>query len=387
MILCGNPRAQYLSHKVEIDTAISKVLDKGWYILGDQVRAFEREFASYVGASFGIGVGSGTEALHIALRACGVGPDDEVITVAHTAVATVAAIEMSGATPVLVDIEPSTCTMDPERIEAALSPRTKAIIPVHLYGQPADLAPILGFAHKRGIRVIEDCAQAHGAMYSGKRVGCWGDMGCFSFYPTKNLGALGDGGMVVTSDPALAERVRLLREYGWAKRYVSYVPGLNSRLDELQAAVLRVKLPYLDGDNAQRRRLAAIYDDALADTGLGVPTRRAGATHVYHLYVVRAPFRDELQTFLKARGIGALVHYPVPVHLQPAYKGRLPGSDSLPNTESAAREVLSLPMYPELRPDQIHSAVQMIVAFQSSLKQTVHNNDSASGTKITGLLP
>jgi len=348
MILCSNPRSQYQAHKAEIDAAILRVLDKGWYILGEETRAFESEFAGYIGVAHGIGVGSGTEALHIALAACGIGPGDEVITVSHTAVATVAAIELAGATPVLADIEPDYFTLDPDKLESAISPRTKAIIPVHLYGQPADLTPILEIARRYSVRVIEDCAQAHGAMYGERRVGAWGDIACFSFYPTKNLGALGDGGMIVTDDSALAERARLLREYGWAERYVSHIPGWNSRLDEVQAAVLRVKLRYLDADNAARARRAQDYDQALRGTRLTTPKRRSDATHAYHLYVVRCSEREELQTWLKAGGVGALIHYPIPIHLQPAYRGRLRGGDNLPETERAARQVLSLPMYPEL---------------------------------------
>jgi dTDP-4-amino-4,6-dideoxygalactose transaminase len=364
MILCSNPRAHYLAHKAEIDAALRRVLEGGWYILGEEVRQFEAEFAAYLGVGHGVGVGSGTEALHLALAACGIGPGDEVITVAHTAVATVAAIELAGATPVLVDIEPDYFTLDPLQLERALSPRTKAIIPVHLYGQPADLEPIRSFARQRGLRVIEDCAQAHGAMYHSRRVGAWGDVACFSFYPTKNLGALGDGGMVVTNDPEVAQRARLLREYGWAERYVSHVPGWNSRLDEVQAAVLRVKLRCLDADNAARERLAAWYDDALSVAGLTLPVRRPEATHVFHLYVVRAPRRAELQAHLKARGVGALVHYPVPVHLQPAYRGRLRGGERLPETERAAREVLSLPMYPELTEAEVQRVIQAIQDFE-----------------------
>ena len=348
MILCSNPKAQYHAHKAEIDAAILRVLDKGWYILGEETKMFESEFAAYIGVAHGIGVGSGTEALHIALKACGVGLGDEVITVSHTAVATVAAIELAGATPVLVDIEPDYFTLDPSKLESAISPRTKAIIPVHLYGQPADLTPILEIARRHGVRVIEDCAQAHGAMYGGRRVGAWGDIACFSFYPTKNLGALGDGGIIVTNDAALAERARLLREYGWAERYVSHIPGWNSRLDEVQAAVLRVKLRYLDADNAARVRRVQDYDQALQGTQLTTPKRRSDATHVYHLYVIRCSERDELQTWLKARGVSALIHYPVPIHLQPAYRGRLRSGDNLPETERAARQVLSLPIYPEL---------------------------------------
>lgn len=363
MILCSNPLAQYQAHKAEIDAAMLRVLDKGKYILGEEVKAFESEFATYIGVAHGIGVGSGTEALHVALRACNVGAGDEVITVAHTAVATVAAIELAGATPVLVDIEPAFYTLDPGKLEAAITSRTKAIIPVHLYGQPADLAPILEIAREHGLRVIEDCAQAHGAMYRGRRVGAWGDIACFSFYPTKNLGALGDGGMVVTNDSALAERARLLREYGWAERYVSHIPGLNSRLDEVQAAVLRVKLRYLDADNVTRARRAQDYDQALQSTQLIAPKRRSDATHVYHLYVIRCSERDELQTWLKARGVGALIHYPVPIHLQPAYRGRLRGGDNLPETERAARQVLSLPMYPELSEMELQMVAGTVLSF------------------------
>ena len=241
MILVANPGAQYQRHKAEIDQAIHKVLERGWYILGEEVQNFESEFADYIGVDFAISVGSGTDALHIALRAFDIGPGDEVITVSNTAVATVAAIELCGASPVLVDIDPITYTLDPERLPEQISSRTKAIIPVHLYGRPVDMAPIMEIARKFNIRVIEDCAQAHGATYHGDKVGSLGHMGCFSFYPTKNLGALGDGGMVVTDNPELAEKMSLLRQYGWADRYISQIPGWNSRLDEIQASILRVK--------------------------------------------------------------------------------------------------------------------------------------------------
>jgi len=365
VILCSNPRAQYLAHQTEIDEAMRRVLDQGWYILGDEVKAFEREFAAYLGATYALGVGSGTEALHLALAACGVGPGDEVITVAHTAVATVSAIELLGATPVLVDIDPTTFTLDPAKLESVISPKTKAIVPVHLYGHPADLTPILDIARRHNLRVVEDCAQAHGARYQGRRVGAWGDIACFSFYPTKNLGAIGDGGAVVTNDPALADRARLFREYGWAERCVSHIPGWNSRLDELQAAILRVKLRYLDTDNATRARLAALYTDGLTGLNVTVPLARADSTHVYHLYVIRSPHRDELQGFLKKGGLGALVHYPVPVHLQPAYRNRLRGRDALPETERAAREVLSLPMYPELNVADVQRVVEAVKLFET----------------------
>lgn len=344
-----------------MDSAVERVLASGWYILGEEVRAFEAEFASYHGVGHGIGVGSGTEALHIALRACCIGSGDEVITVAHTAVATVAAIELAGATPVVVDIEPEYYTMDPAALERAITARTKAIVPVHLYGQPADMAPIIELARRRRIRVIEDCAQAHGAVYAGKRVGSIGDVGCFSFYPTKNLGAVGDGGMLVTNDAEIAHRARLLREYGWAERYTSAIPGWNSRLDELQAALLRVKLRDLDEANAARRRLADRYDGALSDLPVTLPHRRSVESHVFHLYVLRTRSRDAFLAHLKSNGVGALVHYPVPIHRQPAYAQRL--STSLPQTERTAREILSLPMYPELRDDEQDVVIAAVRGF------------------------
>ena len=364
MILCANPKAQYSAHKTEIDNAIQQVLERGWYILGDEVRNFEAEFASYIGVNHSIGLGSGTEALHVALAACQIGPGDEVITVSHTAVATVAAIELAGATPVFVDIEPDFFTIDPRQFQAAITPRTRAVIPVHLYGQPANLDLIMEIARKHNLRVIEDCAQAHGATYRGKRVGSYGDISCFSFYPTKNLGALGDGGLVCTDDAELAERARLLREYGWAERYVSHVAGWNSRLDEIQAAILRVKLRYLDQDNQKRAHLADQYGEALCDSELILPKVRENATHVFHLYVVRSSRRDQLQAFLKDRGISTLVHYPAPVHLQPAYHERIARGNGLSQTEQAARDILSLPMYPELSDAEVQQVIESIRDFE-----------------------
>ena len=362
MIPAADPRAQYLSYEQEIRDAVARVLDSGRYVLGREVAALEEEFAAYTGTTFGIGVGSGTEALHIALSACGVGSGDEVITVSHTAVATVAAIELCGAKPVFVDIERDYYTMDPERLSGAITPRTKAVIPVHLYGQPADISAIVAIAREAGIPVIEDCAQAHGAIYDGRRVGSWGDMACFSFYPTKNLGAMGDGGMIITSDPEREQRARLLREYGWASRYISDIRGWNSRLDEIQAAILRVKLKYLDAANALRMHVASRYDEGLSKAGLVPPRVRPNVEHVYHLYVIRAPERDRLRAFLTSREIGTLVHYPVPVHLQPAYRGPR-AIDALGETEHAAGEVLSLPMYPELSASAVDSVVASIEAF------------------------
>jgi dTDP-4-amino-4,6-dideoxygalactose transaminase len=364
MILCANPKAQYSAYKTEIDEAIQRVLDRGRYILGEEVRSFEDEFASFVGVNHAVGLASGTEALHVALAACGLGPGDEVITVSHTAVATVAAIELTGATPVLVDIEPDFFTLDFRALRSAITSRTRAVIPVHLYGQPADLEPIMEIAREHNLRVIEDCAQAHGATYQGKRVGSYGDMACFSFYPTKNLGAVGDGGMVCTNDTELAERARRLREYGWAERYVSHTAGWNSRLDEIQAAILRVKLRYLDQDNRKRARIADQYGEGLSDCELVLPSVREDTTHAFHLYVVRSSQRDQLRAFLNDRGIGTLVHYPVPVHLQPAYSGRTSCGNGLPQTELAAHDVLSLPIYPELSDADVQQVIESTRDFE-----------------------
>lgn len=364
MILCSNPKAQYLSHKKEIDDAISRVLKSGRYILGEEVKEFEKEIASFIGVSFGIGTGSGTEALHIALTACGIGGGDEVITVSHSAVATAAAIELTGAFPRFVDIEPLFYTINPKKIESAITPQTRAIIPVHIYGQPADMEPVLEVAKEHNLWVIEDCAQAHGALYKGKRVGSLGNIGCFSFYPTKNLGAIGDGGMVVTDDKELAEKAILLREYGWAQRYVSHVAGWNTRLDEVQAAILRVKLKYLDEDNLRRKQLADIYHSKLRETSLRLPHIRDEATHVLHLYVIQSQKRDGLLSYLRERNIGASIHYPVPIHLQPAYL-HIAGGDTLPETENAAKHILSLPIYPELSASDISLITQAIKEFET----------------------
>ena len=344
--------AQHAAIAGELEAAAQRVLRSGWYILGPEVEAFEAEFAAWLGLPDGhhaVGVNSGTDALHLALRACEIGPGDEVITVSHTAVATAAAITLAGARPVFVDIDPITFTLDPARLANAVTPRTRAIIPVHLYGQPADLQPILAIAESAHLKVIEDCAQAHGATYHGRPVGTWGDLACFSFYPTKNLGAAGDGGMVVSGYASLVQRIRLLREYGWAPgaRYVSQVDGLNSRLDELQAALLRVKLRHLDDWNMRRQALAARYGELLAGADLRVPVVRPGGTHVYHLYVVRHPRRDVLRRSLQTQGIVTLIHYPLPIHQQPAYRHLAPPG-GLPVTESIAQEIVSLPLYPEM---------------------------------------
>ncbi|MCC6297882.1 MAG: DegT/DnrJ/EryC1/StrS family aminotransferase [Anaerolineales bacterium] len=341
-------KAQYLEIQAEVNAAIARVHERGSFILGAEVTAFEREFAAYCNVPFAVGVASGTDALWLALAACGVASGDEVIVCSHTAVGTIVAIEMTGATPMFVDIDLERYTLDPQRVQEAISPRTRAILPVHLYGCPADLNPILELARENNLRVVEDCAQAHGARYAGQTVGGWGDISAFSFYPTKNLGAHGDGGAVLTRDSLLAERVRALREYGWRERYVSEVKGFNSRLDELQAAILRVKLKRLDFWNARRRALAALYSQTLSGAELHLPFCPPDSEHVFHQYVVRHPNRDEICAFLGERNIQTLIHYPVPVHLQPAYRGTAPRLNDLSQTELAAKQVLSLPIYPEM---------------------------------------
>ncbi len=353
-------QADYALWRDEIDAAVARVLRSGWYILGQEVSQFETEFAAFCGVEHAVGVASGTDALLLALRAGGIGPGDEVITVAHTAVATVAAIELSGARPVLVDVTPDTYTLDPALIEPALTERTRAIVPVHLYGHSADLAPILDVARRHNLRVIEDCAQAHGATYQGRPVGSWGDAAAFSFYPTKNLGAIGDGGAIITRQADLAERLRRLRQYGWRERYISDTPGYNSRLDELQAAILRVKLRHLADSNMARHRLADQYALALHSLPLAPPLQKPNCRHVYHLYVVQTDRRDALREFLQGRGIGSAIHYPMPIHLQPAYQHLGYGPGSLPITEQLAGRILSLPLYPQLSPTAVAAVAQAI---------------------------
>jgi dTDP-4-amino-4,6-dideoxygalactose transaminase len=356
------PRASYLAQREEIDCAIRSVLDSEQHILGPEVSMFESEFASYLGAANAVGVASGTDAIELALRACEIGPGAQVVTVSHTAVATVAAIERAGAAPVLIDIDPVTFTISLESLERTLQAagpgRIQAIIPVHLYGCPAAMPDVLALAARYGVRVIEDCAQAHGAALGERKVGTFGDLAAFSFYPTKNLGAIGDGGAIVTADPHLASRLRELREYGWRERSISARAGANSRLDELQAAILRVKLRRLLTDNARRRAWARYYEAALADLPLVLPSDQPASEHVYHLYVVRSTVRDELLAHLRQAGIPVQIHYPQPVHLQPAYRGRvLIGSGGLDETERACREVLTLPLHPHLNESHLERVV------------------------------
>jgi len=343
-------KKQYLSIKAEIDVAISKVFDRSWFILGEQVEAFEKEFADYCGIGYGIGVGSGTEALHLALLAVGLRLGDEVITVANTAVPTVAAIESAGGRPVFVDIETDTYTIDVTKIESAITDKTTVILPVHLYGHPADMGVILQLGAKYDLKIVEDCAQAHGALYQGKKVGTIGHLGCFSFYPSKNLGAYGDGGMVITSDGELAERVRLLRNYGQTKRYQHELRGFNSRLDEIQAAILRVKLKELNSWNERRRAKADLYGQLIDKKTFVLPKERADCRHVYHLYVIRSKNRDQLRQYLKEHGINTEIHYPIPINQQKAYADL---ACPLPMTELCMSQILSLPMYPELEDESI----------------------------------
>ena len=340
--------AGYLELKAEIDAAIARVLDSGWYILGPEVEAFEAEWATYCEAEHAIGVANGLDALHLALRAMDVGPGDEVIVPSNTYIATWLAVSHCGATPVPVEPDPRTYNIDPARIEAAITPRTKVILPVHLYGQPADLDPILALAHRYGLRVLEDAAQAHGARYKGQRLGAHGDAVAWSFYPGKNLGALGDGGAVTTNDPDLADRIRVLRNYGSRVKYVNEVPGYNSRLDPIQAAVLRVKLEVLDEWNRRRRRLAESYTAALAGADLTLPCVPDWCNPVWHLFVIRHPRRDDLQQSLNQEGIGTMIHYPVPPHLQSAYIHLGYRQGDLPLAKAIAQQVISLPIGPHV---------------------------------------
>jgi dTDP-4-amino-4,6-dideoxygalactose transaminase len=346
-------KAQYRSIKPEIDAAIQKILDTTQFVLGDEVAAFEKEFAAYGGAKHGIAVNSGTSALHLAMLAAGIGPGDEVITVPNTFVATVAAVRYTGARAVYVDIDPARFTMDPARVEAAIGPKTKAILPVHLYGQPADMDPILDVARRRGLLVIEDAAQAHGARYKGRPVGSLGDLACFSFYPGKNLGAYGEGGLVLTSNDEYANKIRMLRDWGAEKKYHHVLAGYNYRMEGMQGAILRVKLRYLEAWTEARRAHAARYRTLLADCGVGIPAEAADARHVWHVYAVRTRERDAVMKALGEQGIQTGIHYPIPVHLQPAYADAAYARGSFPLAEKAADEVTSLPMYPELTEEQM----------------------------------
>jgi len=361
-------KAQYRSIKPEIDEAIARVMDSCQFVLGGEVAAFEKEFAAYCCARECIALNSGTSALHLALLAAGIGPGDEVITVPFTFIASVAAILYTGARPVLVDIDRRMFAMDPSAIEAAVTPRTKAILPVHLYGQTADMDPILDVARRHGLVVIEDAAQAHGAKYKGRAAGSIGDIACFSFYPAKNLGAYGEGGAVTTSNAEYAQTVRMLRDWGQDRKYHHLLHGYNYRMEGLQGAILRVKLRHLEAWTEARRLIAHRYDQLLSGCGLQLPVEMPGSRHVYHLYTLRAGDRDGLQAALLAEGIQTAIHYATPAHLQPAYARLGYSKGSLPQAEAAAREVLSLPMYPEL---SSQAAVEVAAAVRKASTRRV----------------
>jgi dTDP-4-amino-4,6-dideoxygalactose transaminase len=343
-------RAAYLDLKPGIDSAVARVLDSGWYICGPEVEAFEADWAAYCGARHAVGLANGLDALTLSLRALDIGAGDEVIVPSNTYIATWLAVSGVGAVPVPVEPDPATHNIDPARIAAAITQQTRAIIPVHLYGQPADMDPILDIARANGLRVVEDAAQAHGARYKGRRIGTHGDIACWSFYPGKNLGAMGDAGAVTTDDADLAARIALLRNYGSRQKYVNEAAGVNSRLDPVQAAVLRVKLGVLDDWTERRRAIAACYAEALAGAGLTLPHVPDWAEPAWHLYVVRSQNRDALQARLQEAGVGTLIHYPIPPHMQAAYAGMGLAPDTLPLARQLAGEVLSLPIGPHLAP-------------------------------------
>jgi dTDP-4-amino-4,6-dideoxygalactose transaminase len=345
----------------EINAAISRVLRRGWFILGPEVEAFEDAFAAYLNITYCVGCASGTEAIALALMACDVGAGDEVITVAHTAVPTVSAISMVGAQPIFVDVDPDTCLMDVTRVEAAISAHTHAIVPVHLYGQCVNMEPLLSIANRYGIPVIEDCAQAHGARHKEQMAGTMGLLGAFSFYPSKNLGCYGDGGMVVTNDETLAKKLRMLRSYGQRQRYYHEIKGINSRLDELQAAILMVKLPYLNHWNERRRRIANMYHNRFQELPVVLPSEMENNYHVYHIYAIQTPKRDALREYLEQQGVQTLIHYPIPVHQQKAYLMSV--KEALPSTESVAGQILSLPIYPQMRESEVTMVIETIERF------------------------
>jgi dTDP-4-amino-4,6-dideoxygalactose transaminase len=371
MVPFNDLKRQYQRVEKEVLAATKGVYERGSYILGEEVSAFEKEFARYCGVRYGVGVGSGTEALFLSLKAAGIGEGDEVVTPANSFISTALAISFTGAKPLFVDIDYRTYNMDPDRLELLLKRRmakagwekVKAILPVHLYGHPAEMSSILEIANHYGLLVIEDTCQAHGATYGGKKAGSFGALGCFSFYPTKNLGGYGDGGMVVTNHLRFYEKLRLLRCYGEKRKYEHRIKGGNSRLDELQAAVLRVKLKYLDQWNDERREKASRFSERLASLGIVCPVERKGSRHVYHLYVVRTGKRDALQRFWKKRGIGTLIHYPIPIHQQKAFKELGYRRGDLPLTEQYSRKILSLPFFPEIKESEMEEVARGIQHF------------------------
>lgn len=350
--------AEHAAYRDEMDAAMAGVIDSCSFVLGDEVAAFEDAFAAYCGTAHAVGVDSGFSALELMLRAYGIGPGDEVITTANTFVATAAAIDAAGARPVLVDVDPVTQCMSPDGFAAAITPRTKAVVPVHLFGRVAPMDPIVEVANRHGLLVFEDACQAHGARYRGRRAGALGHAAAFSFYPSKNLGALGDGGMITTDDPEVAERLRMLRNVGSAEKYIHEIRGFNRRLDTIHAAVLAIKLDHLDTVNDRRRDAAAAYSALLADLPIDLPRPAPFGEHVYHLFVVETEQRDELQELLKQRGVSTGIHYPVPIHLQPGYRWLGYGEGDFPVAERLARQILSLPMFPTIDLAQIAYVVR-----------------------------
>lgn len=369
MIFSADPRAGYMAHRSEIDFAIRSVMENGWYIFGPKVRDFENHFAEYLGVKHCIGVASGTDAVHLSLRACGVKAGDGVITASHTSVATVAASEWLGAVPVLVDIDPESYTLDPQKVENTLrrvktTLTIKAIVAVHLYGHPADMNALREIADRHGAALIEDCAQAHGAVVGDRKAGSMGECGAFSFYPTKNLGAFGDGGAIVTDDAGIAERLRSMQQYGWRERYISEGTGYNSRLDELQAAILDVKLPWLETGNGRRRRISTLYNDGLSKMPLELPREKTGARHVYHQYVIQSAERDDLRIYLRNQGVQTSILYPMAVHQQPAYRNRvMVGEGGMAATERIVQRILGLPVYPELGDAEVETVIESIRSY------------------------
>jgi len=360
----GDLKRQYRAMKPSIDAAVSRVLESGWFVLGREVEAFEAEFAGMLGIKHAVGVGSGTEALHLALRCADPGEGAEVVTVANTAVPTICAILAAGCRPVFVDVEATGRNMDPSGIEGAINDRTRAIMPVHLHGCPAAMGAVMEIAGRHHLAVIEDASQAHGAAYQGRPVGTIGDFGCFSFYPSKNLGCYGDGGAVVTNSDKAALRLKMLRNYGQEKRYYHAITGFNSRLDEIQAAILRAKLPLLTKDNEKRRAKAARLTALLGASHVTCPAELEGRFHVFHLYAVESANRDRLQAHLAEKGIQTLIHYPIPVHLQAAYRHLSPGKGSLPVSEKLAATLLSLPLFPELEEAELDYIAEQVLSFK-----------------------
>mgnify|MGYP001481089491 FL=1 len=367
LMFCANPKAQYQKYKKEINKSINRVLESGNYILGNEVKLFERDFSKYIGLKYSIAVNSGTDALHIALIACGIKHNDEVLTVSNTAVATASAIVLANAKPKFVDINKENYLIDYTKIEKSITKKTKAIIPVHLYGNTVDMDKILKIAKKYKLKIIEDCAQAHGAKFKNKKVGSFGDASCFSFYPTKNLGALGDGGMILTNNLKIYTSSKLMREYGWKDRYISSIKGWNSRLDEIQAAILRVKIKYLDKDNAKRIKIAKKYIEELANLPIVLPKIQKNSLHVFHLFVIRSKQRNKLRSYLSKKKIYTNIQYPLPIHKQIFYK-KTNMNLKLKNTEKISNEILSLPIYPELKIKQQNMLIYHIKKFYEKIE-------------------